>query len=114
MRKLNDKDREMAQIVSENISMLCATKRRKVDKPKVEIASRCGVASSAVTKWTDGSIVPSVVHLLTIADYFGVDLMWLVTKHDFSGIDIEQTLRDAVVNAKQTIYDAVVNADEKE
>ena len=113
MKKLNERDHEMAQIVSENISMLCSTRLKKSDKPKTEIANRCGVAPSAVTKWTDGRIVPSVVHLMTIAEYFGVSLEWLVTKHDFSSIDIGRMVKDVVLNVNKTVFDAVVNADTK-
>lgn len=100
MRMLKDADREMAKITSENISFLCDLKNSRRDKPKAKIAELCGVDPSAVTKWTDGRIVPSVVSLLVIAKYFGVSLEWLVTKHDFSRIDVAKLVSDATTKGE--------------
>lgn len=82
MQRLPKDTGKIAKIVAENISMLCRTKDSRKDKPKMAIARLCDVAPSAVTKWTDGRILPSVVYLMIIAEYFGVDLMWLLTQHD--------------------------------
>jgi len=46
------------------------------------IAELCHVSPSAVTKWTKTPILPLVDALLIIADYFGVDLMYLLHQHD--------------------------------
>ena len=100
MKILKDADREMAKITSENISKLCDMRNSRRDKPKAKIAELCGVAPSAVTKWTDGRIVPSVVHLMTIAKYFGVSLEWLVTKHNFEEIDTTKLLLDATTKGE--------------
>lgn len=100
MRKTTNDHKELAMIVAENITVLCGTKNSRKEKPKMRIAELCGVAPSAVTKWTDGRILPSVVYLLNIAEYFGVSLEWLITKHDFSKINLAKMLTDATDDAE--------------
>jgi transcriptional regulator with XRE-family HTH domain len=114
MKKTTEAHAELAKIVAENINALCEMKKSsRKEKPKMRIAELCNVAPSAVTKWTDGRILPSVVYLLIIADYFGVDLMWLLKKHDYSNIDIADLMNNAVANAiakvdrKQLLLDAL-------
>lgn len=69
---------ELAQTIAENINKLCPSRIA----PKKEIAKQCGVSPSLVTKWTcKKPVMPSTDCLLVIADFFGVDLNWLITKH---------------------------------
>lgn len=70
----------LAHIVAENINALCRLKDKK-EKPKMTIAELCHVSPSAVTKWTKTPILPPVDALMIIADYFGVDLMYLLHHH---------------------------------
>ena len=97
MRKMTDRDRELGKVVSENLRTLCDLKRGSQRR----LAEKCGVHPSALTKWTDGRIVPSVLHMITISEYFGVTIDWLVTKHNFDGINVAQLLSKAVDSAKE-------------
>ena len=58
------------------------------------------VKAPSVTAWVDGRIVPSVANLVIIAEYFGVTLDWLVTKHNFEEIDTTKLLLDATTKGE--------------
>lgn len=69
---------ELAKIVAKNINELCHMKM----SPKKTIALLCNVSPSLVTKWTSKTpILPPADALLVMADYFGVDVVWLLQEH---------------------------------
>ena len=71
---------EVAETIRDNINYLCKVKKCK----KKDIAEACEVSKPLVTKWTAKKfpVLPSVDRLLTIANFFEVDVNWLISKHD--------------------------------
>ena len=64
--------------MAKNINELCHTKV----SPKKIIALLCNVSPSLVTKWTSKTpVLPPADALLVMADYFGVDVVWLLQEH---------------------------------
>lgn len=89
---------DLAKIVSRNINRLCPTRKY----PKKTIAKLCHVSTPLVSGWTSASSpqLPGVHYLLTIAEYFGVEISYLLTDHgsdDMALPDRVHTYSDAWV-----------------
>ena len=77
-KTMSEAKAKLARIVSENINSLCPTRV----SPKKTIAEICGVSQTMVTKWTSNEpVLPPASALLIIAQYFAVDLAWLLEDH---------------------------------
>ena len=49
---------------------------------QTELAKEIGVAQSAVSAWVSGQKEPSLINLWLLADYFGVEIDFLVGRKD--------------------------------
>lgn len=86
----------LAKIVQKNLNLLCFTRLH----PKATIARLCGVSQTIVTRWTSESkpVLPPANALMMMADYFGVDITWLLEDHTTYELpDHAKTYSDAFI-----------------
>ena len=69
--------KELSQIISENLIFL----RKKAGMTQLEFGEKFSYTDKTVSRWENGSIVPSVDVLKQIADYYGVTVDFLINEH---------------------------------
>ena len=76
---LGDKMSSMVKIIfSENLKQLM--KDENINQ--VQLSQKIGVAQSAISAWLLGKKEPSIKSLWLLADYFNVDIDYLVGRED--------------------------------
>lgn len=100
----------MAYAISHNINTLCQTKMYA----KKNLAELCNVSPALVTKWTktDSPTIPRIEYLVTIADYFDVDVQWLITEHrDYRLSERIRTYSDALISLLSLTQKQIIKID---
>ncbi|MBQ7373482.1 MAG: helix-turn-helix transcriptional regulator [Clostridia bacterium] len=69
---------ELKVIFAQNLANL----RKQMKLTQVEFAEKINYSDKAVSKWERGESIPDVSVLKGIADFFGVTIDFLVTKHE--------------------------------
>ena len=69
--------KELGQIVADNLVFL----RKKAGMTQLEFGEKFNYTDKTVSRWENGSIVPSVEILKQIADYYGVTVDYLISEH---------------------------------
>ena len=69
--------KELGQIVSENLIFL----RKKAGMTQLEFGEKFNYTDKTVSRWENGSIIPSVEVLKQIAEYYGVTVDYLISEH---------------------------------
>jgi len=49
---------------------------------KLKLGEKLGVSGPTVSRWENGTITPSIVHLYNIAKFFAVSANWLIGLED--------------------------------
>lgn len=68
---------ELGNIVGQNLIFL----RKKFGLTQLEFGEKFNYTDKTVSRWENGSIVPSVEILKQIADFYGVSVDYLITEH---------------------------------
>ena len=71
---------ELEKIIGENLTYL----RKNAGMTQLEFGEKFNYSDKTVSKWEQGSVVPSVEILKQIGDYYGVTVDFLLTKHTFT------------------------------
>ena len=71
---------ELEKIIGENLIYL----RKSAGLTQLELGEKFNYSDKTVSKWEQGSVVPSVEVLKQIADYYGVTVDFILTKHTFN------------------------------
>lgn len=78
--------RSLNEIVGENLTFL----RKKAGLTQLELGDRFSYSDKTVSKWEQGSVLPSVDVLKAIADFYGVSVDYILSEHstekDFNSI----------------------------
>lgn len=69
--------KELSEIISENLIFL----RKKSGMTQLEFGEKFNYTDKTVSRWENGSIIPSVDVLKQIADYYGVTVDYLISEH---------------------------------
>lgn len=77
-RKYEKEAKNMKIIVAERIKELMDEKSLN----QVKLAEKIGIGQSAISAWVLGKKLPSIASLWSLADYFGVDIDYLVGRKD--------------------------------
>ncbi len=82
--------------------------RKQMKITQVEFAEKINYSDKAVSKWERGESIPDVAVLKGIADFFGVTIDFMITKHDDEE-KIEQTTgyEKAVHNKNRVLISAI-------
>ena len=64
----------------------------KSGKTQTDIARLLNVRTTTVSEWKGGKYSPSLAHCVTLADYFGVSLDYLITGREPRGAPIQQII----------------------
>ena len=93
---------DLGQIISTNLIFL----RKNAGLTQLEFGEKFNYTDKTVSRWENGSIIPSVEILKQIADYYGVSLDYLVTEHK-SSKDFNSSINKAVNPKKRIIFIAL-------
>ena len=69
--------KELTEIVAENLVFL----RKKSNMTQLEFGEKFNYTDKTVSRWENGSILPSVDVLKQIADYYGVTVDYIISEH---------------------------------
>lgn len=72
-----DKLEDLKDIIAENLTTL----RSKLGLTQMELAQKLNYSDKSVSKWERAESVPDIYILKEMADIFGVDVNYLITKH---------------------------------
>lgn len=61
-------------------------------KSQTDIARLLNVRPTTVSEWKNGKYAPTVEHCVTLADYFGVSLDYLITGREPRGAPVQQII----------------------
>lgn len=61
-------------------------------KSQTDIARLLNVRPTTVSEWKKGKYAPTVEHCVTLADYFGVSLDYLITGREPRGAPVQQII----------------------
>lgn len=64
----------------------------KKGKSQTDIARLLNVRPTTVSEWKKGKYTPTVEHCVTLADYFGVSLDYLITGREPRGAPVQQII----------------------
>ena len=64
----------------------------KKGKTQTDIARLLNVRPTTVSEWKKGKYTPTVEHCVTLADYFGVSLDYLITGREPRGAPVQQII----------------------
>ena len=93
---------DLGQIISTNLIFL----RKNAGLTQLEFGEKFNYTDKTVSRWENGSIIPSVEILKQIADFYGVSLDYLVTEHK-SSKEFTSTIGKAVNPRKKIIFIAL-------
>jgi len=68
---------DLKDIIAENLT----TMRNKMGLTQMELAQKLNYSDKSVSKWERAESVPDIYILKDMADIFGVDVNYLITKH---------------------------------
>ena len=71
---------ELEKIIGENLIYL----RKSAGLTQLELGEKFNYSDKTVSKWEQGSVVPSVEVLKQIADFYGVTVDFILSKHTFA------------------------------
>ena len=71
---------ELEKIIGENLIYL----RKSAGLTQLELGEKFNYSDKTVSKWEQGSVVPSVEVLKQIADFYGVSVDFILNKHTFA------------------------------
>ena len=93
---------DLGQIISTNLVFL----RKNAGLTQLEFGEKFNYTDKTVSRWENGSIIPSVEILKQIADFYGVSLDYLVTEHK-SSKEFTSTIGKTVNPKKKIIFIAL-------
>ena len=93
---------DLGQIISTNLIFL----RKNAGLTQLEFGEKFNYTDKTVSRWENGSIIPSVEILKQIADFYGVSLDYLVTEHK-SSKEFTSTIGKIVNPKKRIIFIAL-------
>lgn len=64
----------------------------KQGKTQTDIAKLLDVRPTTVSEWKKGKYAPTLAHCVTLADYFGVSLDYLITGREPRGAPVQQII----------------------
>ena len=82
---------DLGRIIAENLTFL----RRNASLTQLEFGEKFNYTDKTVSRWENGTVVPSVEILKQIADFYGVTVDYLLTEH--------KTMKDFNTGPKKTI-----------
>lgn len=82
---------ELNLIIAQNLTFL----RKKAGMTQIEFGERFNYTDKTVSRWENGTIIPSVDVLKQIADFYGVSVDYLLTEHS--------SAQDFAITIKKTI-----------
>ena len=88
---------ELGKIIAENLTFL----RRNASLTQLEFGEKFNYTDKTVSRWENGTIIPSVEILKQIADFYGVTVDYLLTEH--KTIKEFNTTTRKTINAKNRI-----------
>ena len=97
--------KELSEIISENLIFL----RKKSGMTQLEFGEKFSYTDKTVSRWENGSIVPSVDILKQIADYYGVTIDYLVNEHH-SARELNISLNKSVSTKNKAIFIGLMNS----
>lgn len=80
----------------------------KKGKTQTDIARLLNVRANTVSEWKKGKYAPTVAHCVTLADYFGVSLDYLITGREPRGAPVQQIIGNNNNNNAVVAGDAVL------
>lgn len=93
-------------IIANNLIYL----RKKAGLTQLEFGEKFNYSDKTVSKWEQGTVIPSVETLKQIADFYGVSLDYIVSEH-FNKKEYESTIKKTVNSTNKiilTILSAIV------
>lgn len=93
---------DLGQIISTNLVYL----RKNAGMTQLEFGEKFNYTDKTVSRWENGSIIPSVEILKQIADYYGVSVDYLITEHK-SAKDFNSAIAKSVNPKKKIIFIAL-------
>lgn len=93
---------DLGQIISTNLIYL----RKNAGLTQLEFGEKFNYTDKTVSRWENGSVIPSVEILKQIADFYGVSIDYLVTEHK-SAKDFNSTIAKVVNPRKRIIFIAL-------
>ena len=82
---------DLGQIISTNLVFL----RKNAGMTQLEFGEKFNYTDKTVSRWENGSIIPSVEVLKQIADFYGVSVDYILTEH--------KSVKDFQISAGKTI-----------
>ena len=80
----------------------------KKGKTQTDIARLLNVRPTTVSEWKKGKYTPTVEHCVTLAEYFGVSLDYLITGREPLGAPVQQIIGNNNSNNTAIAGDAAV------
>lgn len=93
---------DLGHIISTNLVYL----RKNAGLTQLEFGEKFNYTDKTVSRWENGSIIPSVEILKQIADFYGVSIDYLVTEHK-SAKDFNSVVAKTVNPKKRIIFIAL-------
>ena len=93
---------DLGQIISTNLIFL----RKNAGLTQLEFGEKFNYTDKTVSRWENGSIIPSVEVLKQIADFYGVSIDYLVSEHK-SSKDFNSTIAKTVNPKKKITFIAL-------
>ena len=95
--------KELPEIIAENLIFL----RKKSGMTQLEFGEKFNYTDKTVSRWENGSIMPSIDVLKQIADYYGVSVDYIVNEHH-SASELSRSLNKSVSKRDKSILLALI------
>ncbi len=80
----------------------------KQGKTQTDIAKLLDVRPTTVSEWKKGKYTPTLAHCVTLADYFGVSLDYLITGREPRGAPVQQIIGNNNINNTAIAGDVIL------
>ena len=96
---------DLGNIVGQNLIFL----RKKFSLTQLEFGEKFNYTDKTVSRWENGSIVPSVEILKQIADFYGVSVDYLITEHK-SVDDFQIAVKNDKKAKEKALFIAIIDS----